>query len=119
MREALGILGAVVQREAGSRSERTAIESDGCDGRAEFVVGVDDENGVSLQRLQVLVWTVVLGCIFVNEVYAHLTMPEFSATLLTLMGISSGTYLAGKSSEVSRAAAPVPVLPLAPGDVTP
>jgi hypothetical protein len=80
---------------------------------------VDDENGVSLQRLQVLVWTVVLGCIFINEVYAHLTMPDFSASLLTLMGISSGTYLAGKSSEVARAAAPVPVLPLVPADVTP
>lgn len=60
---------------------------------------VQDPNGVSLQRLQIMVWTVVLGGIFLDEVYAHLTMPEFSATLLTLMGISSGTYLAGKSSE--------------------
>jgi hypothetical protein len=60
---------------------------------------VQDSNGVSLQRLQIMVWTLVLGGIFLDEVYAHLTMPEFSATLLTLMGISSGTYLAGKSSE--------------------
>lgn len=61
-----------------------------------------DEDGVSLQRLQIVVWTVVLGCIFVNEVYDHLTMPEFSATLLTLMGLSSGTYLVGKSNELAN-----------------
>lgn len=58
---------------------------------------VRDPAGVSLQRAQIAVWTVVLGVIFVYEVYARLTMPEFSATLLSLMGISSGTYLAGKT----------------------
>ena len=46
-------------------------------------------------------WTLVLGCIFVNEVYVGLTTPEFSATLLTLTGLSSATFLAGKSNELS------------------
>jgi hypothetical protein len=68
---------------------------------------VRDPNGVSLQRLQIMVWTVVLGFIFLDEVYSHLTMPEFSATLLTLMGISSGTYLAGKSTEQAQTTTPL------------
>ena len=43
------------------------------------------------------VWTLVLGVIFVASVYNDLSMPEFSATLLGLMGISSGTYLGVKT----------------------
>jgi hypothetical protein len=46
-----------------------------------------------------VVWTVVLTLIFVHEVYATLSMPQFSDTLLTLMGISSGTYVALKIPE--------------------
>ena len=42
------------------------------------------------------VWTVVLGFVFVTTVYRTLAMPDFSATLLGLMGISSGTYVGFK-----------------------
>ena len=35
----------------------------------------------------------VLGDIFGVSVYGNLAMPEFSSTLLGLMGISSGTYI--------------------------
>ena len=52
-----------------------------------------DAVGISLHRFQMFVWTIVLGIIFVFEVYQNLAMPEFSATLLGLMGISAGTYL--------------------------
>jgi hypothetical protein len=57
---------------------------------------LSDEHGVSFHRFQVIVWTVFLTVIFLKEVYLNLTMPEFSATLLGLMGISSGTYLGFK-----------------------
>lgn len=60
---------------------------------------LDDGNGVSLHRFQMFVWTLVLGIIFVDSVYKDLSMPEFSATLLGLMGISSGTYLGFKIPE--------------------
>jgi len=53
----------------------------------------DDRGGVALDRVQILVWTLVLGIIFVSSVVLELTMPEFSGTLLALMGISSGTYV--------------------------
>jgi hypothetical protein len=36
---------------------------------------------------------------FVSSVYNRLTMPEFSATLLGLMGLSSGTYIGFKFPE--------------------
>ena len=60
---------------------------------------VTDKNGISFHRFQIVVWTVVLGFVFVTEVHQRLAMPEFSATLLTLMGITSGTYLGFKFPE--------------------
>ena len=60
---------------------------------------LSDENGISLHRFQMVSWTIVLGIIFISSVYRNLAMPEFSGTLLTLMGISSGTYLGFKIPE--------------------
>ena len=47
---------------------------------------VSDHRGVSFHRFQIAVWTLVLGIIFVLEVIDNLKMPEFSDTLLALMG---------------------------------
>jgi hypothetical protein len=58
-----------------------------------------DADGVNFHRFQMLVWTVVLGVLFVIGVYKGLSMPVFSATLLALMGISAGTYLGFKIPE--------------------
>jgi hypothetical protein len=58
-----------------------------------------DSGGVSLYRFQMFIWTLVLGIIFVVSIYQKLDMPEFSATLLGLMGISSGTFLGAKFPE--------------------
>lgn len=55
-----------------------------------------DTNGISFYRFQIVIWTLTLGIIFVVQVYQNLTMPEFDATLLTLQGITSGTYLGFK-----------------------
>jgi hypothetical protein len=60
---------------------------------------LSDASGVSFHRFQMMLWTIVLGFIFIHEVLSRLSMPEFSPTMLTLMGISNGTYLIGKSSE--------------------
>jgi hypothetical protein len=50
-------------------------------------------------RVQIFAWTIALGIIFVSFVYNNLAMPEFSATLLGLMGISSGPYIGFKFPE--------------------
>lgn len=60
---------------------------------------LSDGSGYSFHRFQIFAWTIVLGIIFIASVYNKLTMPEFSATLLGLMGISSGTYIGFKFPE--------------------
>ena len=55
-----------------------------------------DDGTVGFHRYQMAVWTVVLGIIFVKEVISEIAMPEFSNTLLALMGISGGTYIGFK-----------------------
>jgi outer membrane murein-binding lipoprotein Lpp len=58
-----------------------------------------DVNGIALHRFQMVIWTIVLGVIFLIGVYRDLAMPAFSGTLLALMGISAGTYLGFKIPE--------------------
>jgi hypothetical protein len=60
---------------------------------------LSDEQGISIYRFQLFAWTLVLGVIFCASVYNGLEMPQFSTTLLGLMGISSGTYLGFKVPE--------------------
>lgn len=63
-----------------------------------------DVNGVTFHRFQIMVWTVVLGLIFMYSVWTSLTMPQFSDTLLALMGISAGTYVGFKIPEQQTSA---------------
>ena len=58
-----------------------------------------ENNLISFHRFQIFVWTLVLGIMFVANVYNELSMPEFSATLLGLLGISAGTYVGFKLPE--------------------
>jgi hypothetical protein len=60
---------------------------------------LSDASGYSFHRFQIFAWTIVLGIIFVSSVYNGLTMPEFSTTLLGLMGLSAGTYIGFKFPE--------------------
>lgn len=60
---------------------------------------LSDENGISFHRLQMAVWTVVLVAVFARDVYTELVMPDFDATMLGLMGITSGTYIGFKFPE--------------------
>lgn len=55
-----------------------------------------DKDGISFHRFQAVALSIVLRIIFIYQVYAKLAMPVFSGTLLTLLLISSGTYLGFK-----------------------
>jgi len=57
---------------------------------------LSDDDGISFHRFQIFAWTIVLIFIFIASVYNTLTMPDFDATLLGLMGISGGTYIGFK-----------------------
>jgi len=79
--------------------------------REKFYLDIlSDANGVSFHRFQMLVWTVVLGIFFISATLGKLAMPDFSSTLLTLMGISAGTYLGFKIPENNN----VPTQPTTP-----
>lgn len=61
---------------------------------------ISDAAGVpSLHRVQMVIWTILIGFYFVRESWLHFSMPEVSDNLLILMGISSGTYVAFKTQE--------------------
>ena len=58
-----------------------------------------DGEGVSIYRVQVVLFTVTLGGVFVWTVCQVVAMPEFPAELLTLLGLSNSTYVALKVPE--------------------
>ncbi len=59
----------------------------------------DRSGSPALHRFQVVAWTLVLGIIFIFSVWKYLSMPSFSDNLLSLMGLSSATYLGFKVPE--------------------
>jgi hypothetical protein len=61
-----------------------------------------DGGGVSFHRFQMVIWTIVLGIVFIKNVNRDLTMPEFDTTLLGLMGLSAGTYIGFKFPEATK-----------------
>ena len=67
---------------------------------------VTDASGPSFHRFQMIAWTVILGILFLAGVYKDLSMPEFSGTMLALMGISAGTYLGFKIPEKQNTETP-------------
>jgi hypothetical protein len=60
---------------------------------------LNDGSGVSLHRLQMLVWTIILAAVFLSEVYHSFRLPKFDTNLLILMGISGATYVGFKAKE--------------------
>ena len=69
---------------------------------------LQDGNGYAFHRFQMFIWTIVLGVLFCYSVWQRLSMPEFSATLLGLLGISGGTYLGFKIPETPGGPPPTP-----------
>ena len=60
---------------------------------------VSDGKAPAVHRLQHVLWTAALGAVFWGHVFRYLMMPDFDATLLALAGLSSGGYLALKTTE--------------------
>jgi low affinity Fe/Cu permease len=61
-----------------------------------------EHGDVTPHRFQMLAWTLVLGAIFIIEVFDNLTMPTFPDQLLLLMGLSAGSYLGFRIPEAQR-----------------
>ena len=58
-----------------------------------------DIGGAALHRLQAVVWTTIVGSIFIYQVYLTGAMPVLNENLLLLMGISNAGYVGFKSNE--------------------
>jgi hypothetical protein len=67
---------------------------------------LSDKSGVSIHRLQNVLWTFVVGIIYIQFVAVAGALPDESVltnNMLILMGISTGTYVGVKTMENSKA----------------
>lgn len=87
-------LGAVVI-DASNKEKKPPSQTRG-DFLQDLLTNID---GYGLHRVQMFVWTLALGVIFIAKVATTLALEEFDSTLLALMGISAGTYLGFKLPE--------------------
>jgi hypothetical protein len=62
---------------------------------------LSDADGIDFHRFQVVGWTLVLGIVFIYDVWQRLAMPEFSGALLGLQGLSAATYVGLKIPEAT------------------
>jgi hypothetical protein len=102
------------QKTSGSPEAQAAAAASPASSQGFWADVLSDGDGISFHRFQIAVWTMVLGVVFVWSVYRDITMPEFDASLLTLMGISSGTYIGFKFPEKLKTgdtSAPAPAAP--------
>lgn len=60
---------------------------------------MSDEKGISVHRFQMVLFTVGLGIYFIWHVIYYLQMPDYSSTLLLLIGVSNTTYAGLKINE--------------------
>ncbi|MCX6245526.1 MAG: hypothetical protein NTU98_12600 [Bacteroidetes bacterium] len=58
-----------------------------------------DSIGYSVHRVQMILWTAILGIIFIKKVVSEQQMPELDDSLLALMGISSAGFVGLKTME--------------------
>lgn len=61
-----------------------------------------DMNGVSIHRLQNVLWTLAVGVIYIQYVAAQSSLPDetvLTTNLMILMGISTGAYVGLKTME--------------------
>jgi hypothetical protein len=81
-----------------------------CTSEGFFYDILSDENGINIHRLQTAIFNTVFGVWFVSFVYSklggnvtaaniNLIMPDFDQNNLILLGVSSGTYAALKTTE--------------------
>ena len=59
-------------------------------------------DGAQWHRLQSMTWSVVLGVLFLMEVYEKLVMPTLPPSLLALSGLSAATYIGMKNGEPDK-----------------
>lgn len=91
----LGISGlttaGAVLLESGNRQDRVS--------RSFLTDILSADEGVQLQRLQAVVFTLVLGGVFVYVVASSFSMPDYDPMQLLLMGLVNGLYIGLKTQD--------------------
>ncbi len=115
--------------QKGKQSTRIQIDEDNSSLRDKwnmfFSDLLSDGAGVSIHRLQNLVFNMFLGLVFFRGVWVNLEMPSFSNELLALMGVSAAAYTGVKAFEKpssdtpSNTTPPKPVETPTPSQPTP
>lgn len=82
-----------------SQAEKTDKRHQDLQTQGFFVDILTDERGISIARLQFLLFNVAAGLYFARYVLKTCAMPTFDAQLLTLLGVSSAALLAAKTQE--------------------
>ncbi|TGE24340.1 hypothetical protein E5K00_03750 [Hymenobacter aquaticus] len=72
---------------------------------------VSDDHGLSLNRLQQVVISLMMGYFFVRTVYNTVAMPVWTDNQILLLGISNATYLGLKWQESRTPSVPVDTAP--------
>jgi hypothetical protein len=66
---------------------------------------LSDKEGVSIHRLQNVLWTIVVGIIYIHYVVSMKNLPDetvLTENLLILMGVSTGAYVGLKTAENAK-----------------
>lgn len=82
------------------RTKNPAIPDKESDGFWMDILG--DGKTITIPRIQIFIWNIVLGIYFIFFTIGNKEMPVFSDTLLYLAGFSSLSYLSGKLPENSE-----------------
>lgn len=72
---------------------------------------LSDGNGINMHRLQALIFNILFGITFIANFWMKEKFPEFNTAELSLIGVSSGAYLALKTNENKSTPAPKEAVP--------
>ncbi len=91
----------------GEIAKMAVVRKRGGKDKSSFIADIlSDGRGVSINRFQSVVFTVIFMCIFVYKFAASGSFAEFGSTELMLMGISQAGYIGAKASEGTAPSAP-------------
>lgn len=91
--------GHLIDNDDLANGDITARHQD-VDGKNNFLMNIlSDQNGLSIHRLQNVLFTVAIGGYVLYKACVEYEMPELDGNLMILMGISSSTYLIVKKGE--------------------
>ena len=91
-----------INAATGLASVKMTMDDDGdkkSNSQSFFADILNDGEGPQLHRIQVVAWTLVLGIIFVWNVFWNFTFVDFDTNLLLLIGVAQGMYLGFKTQE--------------------